>query len=129
MNLSSVDLDTRSFYKKHFYKQHQTEIDKKIKQKLCNILRPNFCYLQIICLLHPRYRKKNRTYSKKMYKKTIVSVLMNYMINYNENENEKQIRPRHELRPRPRHGFKYSKYKKCLSLMMLICIKQHLNNI
>ena len=32
-------------------------------------------------------------------------------------------------RPRPRHGYKYSKYKKCLTLMMLICIKQHLSNI
>ena len=28
-----------------------------------------------------------------------------------------------------RHGQKYSKYKKCLSIIMLICIKQHLSNI
>ena len=28
------------------------------------------------------------------------------------------------------HGHKYSKYKKkCLSMMMLICVKQHLSNI
>ena len=32
-------------------------------------------------------------------------------------------------RPRSRHGHKYSKYKKCLSKMMLICIKQHLRKI
>ena len=32
-------------------------------------------------------------------------------------------------RPRSRHGHKYSKYKKCLTMMMLICIKQHLSNI
>ena len=32
-------------------------------------------------------------------------------------------------RPRSRHGYKYSKYKKCLSIMMLIYIKQHLSNI
>ena len=25
-------------------------------------------------------------------------------------------------RPRSRHGHKYSKYKKCLSMMMLVCI-------
>ena len=32
--------------------------------------------------------------------------------------------PRHDInRPRSRYGHKYSKYKKCLS-MMLICIKQ-----
>ena len=28
-----------------------------------------------------------------------------------------------------RHGHKYSKYKKCLSIIMLICIKQQLRNI
>ena len=32
-------------------------------------------------------------------------------------------------RPRPRHGHKYTKYKMCLSLMMVTCIKQHLSNI
>ena len=33
------------------------------------------------------------------------------------------------LRPRSRHGRKYSKYKNCLVMMMLLCIKQHLSNI
>ena len=32
-------------------------------------------------------------------------------------------------RPRTRLGHKYSKYKKCLSMLMLICITQHLSNI
>ena len=32
-------------------------------------------------------------------------------------------------RHRSRHGHKYSKYKKYLSLTMLICIRQHLSNI
>ena len=32
-------------------------------------------------------------------------------------------------RPRSRHGYRYSKYKKCLSMMMLIFIKQHQSNI
>ena len=32
-------------------------------------------------------------------------------------------------RSRPRHGHKYTKYKMCLSIMMVICIKQHLSNI
>ena len=32
-------------------------------------------------------------------------------------------------RPRSRHEHKYSKCKKFLSMMMLICIKQHLSNI
>ena len=32
-------------------------------------------------------------------------------------------------RPRSRHGPKHSKYKKCVSMMMRVCIKQHLSNI
>ena len=36
----------------------------------------------------------------------------------------KRTRPRHE------HKYtKYTKYKMCLSIMMIICIKQHLRNI
>ena len=31
-------------------------------------------------------------------------------------------------RPRSRHGHKYSNYKKCLSMMTLLSIKQHLSN-
>ena len=37
---------------------------------------------------------------------------------------------RYEInRPRSRNGHKYGKYKKCLSIIMLICIKQQLSNI
>ena len=32
-------------------------------------------------------------------------------------------------RPLPRRGCKYSKYEKCLGMMMLICFKQHLSDI
>ena len=32
-------------------------------------------------------------------------------------------------RHRSRHGHKYSKYKTCLSMIMIICIKQYLINI
>ena len=30
---------------------------------------------------------------------------------------------------RPRHGYRYTKYKMCLSIMMVIYITQHLRNI
>ena len=43
------------------------------------------------------------------------------MINDNENEAENE--------PRPRLGHKYTKYKMCLRIVMVICIKQHLSNI
>ena len=37
---------------------------------------------------------------------------------------------RHDInRPRSRYGHKYTEYKMCLSIMMVICIKQHLSNI
>ena len=32
-------------------------------------------------------------------------------------------------RPRLRHGHKYTKYKMCLRIMMVIYIEQHLRNI
>ena len=32
-------------------------------------------------------------------------------------------------RPGTRHGQKYTKYKMCLSIMMVVCIKQHLSII
>ena len=32
-------------------------------------------------------------------------------------------------RPRSRHGHKYTEYKMCLHIMMVICIKQHASNI
>ena len=54
-----------------------------------------------------------------------------YTINHDENEDENEKRShRYDInRPRSRHGHKYSKYKKCLSMMMLMGVKQHLSNI
>ena len=42
----------------------------------------------------------------------------------------KNISHRYDInRPRPRHGHKYTKRKMFLSILMIICIKQHLSNI
>ena len=41
-----------------FYKQHQAEIGKKIKETLSNTLRLNLSYLKIIHILHPRCHLK-----------------------------------------------------------------------
>ena len=61
-----------TLHKQNFYKEHQIETDiknQKIKQKLSNTLRLNFCYLKIIRFLHSRYHPKiNRTYSYCLYK-------------------------------------------------------------
>ena len=32
-------------------------------------------------------------------------------------------------RPRPRHAHEYTKCKKYLNVMLVVCIKQHLSNI
>ena len=45
-----------------------------------------------------------------------------------EAENEKSHRYNIN-RPWPRHRHKYTKYKICSSMMMVVCIKQHLRNI
>ena len=41
------------------------------------------------------------------------------------NENQKWITKIRHNRTRPGQGHKYTKYKMCLSTMMIICIKQH----
>ena len=47
------------------------------------------------------------------------------MINGNENELH-----RYDInRPRTRHGHKYTKYKMCFSMTVVIRIKQHLSNM
>ena len=53
-----------------------------------------------------------------------------YDISHNKNEDQNDKRSyRYDInRPRTRPEHKYSKYKKCRSMMMLICIKQHLSN-
>ena len=53
------------------------------------------------------------------------------MINHNENgdENEKRSRIYDINTPMSSHRHKYSKYKKCLRMIVLICIKQYLSNI
>ena len=90
----------------------------KTKQKLSTILRLNIRYLKIIHIIHPRYHPQdNRRYSKKCAKKQVRLFKWVYMMNDNENKT------------RPRHGHKYPKNKMCLSMIMLVCIKQHLSNI
>ena len=67
-----------------------------------------------------------------MYKKQVHSFKWDYMMNDNENkaENEKKRSSRYHInRPRPRHEHKYTKYKMCLSTMMVICTRLFLSNI
>ena len=100
---------------------------------LSNTLRLNFCYLKIIHILHPHYHPEIIRHSLKHKRKNkcvciheIIWLIMMKMKTRIKNKS-----PRYSLH-RPGcmiHGHKYSKYKKCLSMIMLICIKQHLSNI
>ena len=99
---------------------------------LGNTLTMNFCHSKIIHILHPRYHSKIIGHTLKN-KQNILYVSINEVIpvimmkmkmkmknklhRYDKNKSES------------RQGHKYSKYKKCVSMMMLLCIKQHLSNI
>ena len=107
---------------------------------LRNTLRLNFCNLKIIHVLHPHYHKKIiwhtlKNKQKNMYvsihkiirvwRSPLIQVIIMKM------KIKKKIGShRYDInRPKSRHGQKYSKYKKCLIMMMLLCINQHLSNI
>ena len=73
--------------------------------------------------------KNNWTYSENIRKWTIASVFIRLII-IKIKMKMKNRSQRYDInRPRSTHGHKYIKYKKCLSMMILICIKQHLSNI
>ena len=93
-------------------------------------LRLNFCYLKIIYILHPRNHRKITGHVLKNKPKN-KCVCIHEIIRLIRTRMKMRIKPTpHSYninRARPSHGHKYSKYKKCLSMMMLI--KQHLSNI
>ena len=65
-----------AFYKQFFYKQRQTKIGKKIKQKLSKTLRLDFFYLKISHFLHLCYHPKLTWDVLRNVLKTSVSDLM-----------------------------------------------------
>ena len=81
-------VNTRFFYKHHFYKQQQTEIDKKIKQKLSNILSLNFYYFKISCFFHPHHHPKIIGDILENMQKQVRQFKWGFMINDNKNEAE-----------------------------------------
>ena len=52
------------------------------------------------------------------------------MINDSHNKSENEKHKKYDIkRLTSRHRHKYAKYKMCLSIMMVICIKQNLSSI
>ena len=119
-------LYTRFFCKQHLHKQHQAEIGKKSSKMVSITLRLNIGFLKMIHILHPHYHPKiightlkNKQKNKCVFIDEIIQLIImkmkmkkkNRSHRYNINSN------------RPSHEHKFSKYKKCLSMMMLKCIK------
>ena len=121
-------------YKQHFYKQHQAEIVKK------NWVKANKQHPEAEPLLFENYllssstlsSKNNRAYSKKCAKKQVcLFVYFNEIIWLIIMKVKKKSRSHkyHINRRTSRHWLTYTnKHKKFLSMMMLICIKQHPTN-
>ena len=107
------------FYKQHFYKERQAEINKKLKQMLSNTLRLN---LWINHIFHPPYHPKIRGHILNNKQKSkcvsIHEIIRSITMKMKSRSHRYNIR-----RPSSGHGHKYSKHKKCLGMVMLICIK------
>ena len=121
-----------SCYLKNCFKATPSWNWQKIKQMLSSTFRLNFFYLKIIHILYPRYHPKIQQHilknnQKNMYTCTHDIILLIIIKTKMKMKNKSHI---HGINiSRSRHGPKYSKYKKFLSIMMLLCIKQHLCNI
>ena len=115
-----------------YFINNPLKLAKKISQMLCNTLRLDFCYLKIIHILHPPYHPKIIGHILKNKQKNNC-VCINEIIRLTIMKMKMKMKNRshsHDInRPRIRHGHKNSKYRKCFSMMMFICIKQHLSNI
>ena len=102
------------------------------KTFISNSLRLNFCYLKNIHILHPHHHPKiigNILKNKQKNMCTCIHEIKRSIIRKMKIKMKKRWHSCDINRPRSRHGQKYRKYKKCLSIMILICIKQHLSNI
>ena len=99
---------------------------------LSNTLRLNFWNPKIIGILHPRYHLTITGHilkNKQKNKHVCIHEIMQLIIMKMKMKMKIDSRKYSINRPRSRHGHKYSKYRRRLNMIMLICIKQHLSNI
>ena len=123
---------TSYFYKQHVYKQRQAEIGKKSRQMLSNTLRLNFCYLKIIHILHTRYHPWITGHilkAKQKNKYVCIYEIIRLIIMKIKMKMKNRSHRCNIYRPWSRHEHRFNKCKKCLTMMMFKCIKQHLSNI
>ena len=98
---------------------------------LRNTLRLTLNYSKIIPILHPHYHSKIAYIQKNKQRGKYVCIheIMRLIIMKMKVKMKKRSHRYDRNRPRPNHEHKYSKYKKCLSKMMFLCIKKYLTNI
>ena len=113
-----------SFYKGHFWNWQ------KIKQMLSNNFRLNFCSLKIIHIPYRRYYPKiiRHTLKNKQKNKCVCFHEILRLITMKVEMKMKSKSHRYDINTKM-DGYKFSKYKNYLIMMITICIKQHLSNI
>ena len=107
-------------------------LTERLRWLLLNTLRLTSAIWKLFVFFNHAVIQKNNTYSKNICKKQVCLYSWDYAINYIEKENENE-KIDHidttQIIPRCRHEHKFSKYKKCLTMTMLVCIKEQLCNI
>ena len=116
-----------------FISNARLNLTKKIKQMLSSPIRLNFCYLKLIHIFYPRHPKIQKQLDILKIKQKNKCVCIHEIIRLIRMKMKIKIKNRSYRyninRQKSRHGHKYTKYKKCLNVMLLICIKQTLSNI
>ena len=98
---------------------------------LSNTLRLNLNYLKIIHILHPRYRTKTigPILKNEHNSKRALTHVITQLISVNMKMKMKNRSHGYDIKRPKKHGLnmdKHNKYKKRVSMMMLICIKGYL---
>ena len=122
----------RLFISNTFIKNARLKLAKKNHPNAKHHHEAELLVFKIILILHPRYHPKiightlkNKLKNKRaVIHKIIRSIIMKINMKMKNRSHRWDINRR-----RSRHEHKYSKYKKCLTMMMLLCVKQHLSNI
>ena len=122
--LNKLLIWVHAFFLQYFYKHCRTDIDKNSSKCLAAIWGWTFAVWKWF-ILHSHYYPKIIGHILKITKWTVCLFSWGYM--------ELKMKNRSHIyninRSKSRHKHNYSKYKKCLRMTMLICIKQHLSNI
>ena len=126
--LISINIHTFLYIRNTFIRNTRLKLAKKIKQMLHPELLPFENYSHSSSTLSSKnigHILKNKQKNKYVRIHEIVWLIIGKM-----KVEMKNSSLRCDIsRPRSKHGHKYSKYKRCLTMMSLICIKQHLSNI